>query len=119
MQKKEKILGLDGKMYDQPEDKSINVFEDNTTTPIQTGMIMDGVENPLEDKENTQTLTDLENKTKLDDKTLQRLMAYQNRRPSIREYAKIGRNDPCPCGSNLKYKNCCLSSGKYEKYIKK
>ena len=21
---------------------------------------------------------------------------------------KIGRNDPCPCGSGLKYKNCCL-----------
>lgn len=20
---------------------------------------------------------------------------------------KIGRNDPCPCGSGLKYKNCC------------
>lgn len=22
--------------------------------------------------------------------------------------AKIGRNDPCPCGSGLKYKKCCL-----------
>jgi len=22
---------------------------------------------------------------------------------------KIGRNDPCPCGSGKKYKNCCLS----------
>jgi len=22
---------------------------------------------------------------------------------------KIGRNDPCPCGSGLKYKKCCLS----------
>jgi methionyl aminopeptidase len=22
---------------------------------------------------------------------------------------KIGRNDPCPCGSGLKYKRCCLS----------
>lgn len=21
---------------------------------------------------------------------------------------KTGRNDPCPCGSNKKYKNCCL-----------
>ncbi len=21
---------------------------------------------------------------------------------------KVGRNDPCPCGSGLKYKNCCL-----------
>ena len=23
---------------------------------------------------------------------------------------KVGRNDPCPCGSGLKYKKCCLSS---------
>lgn len=30
-----------------------------------------------------------------------------------REY-KVGRNDPCPCGSGKKYKNCCLTSGKYE-----
>src|SRR5258708_13325620 len=22
--------------------------------------------------------------------------------------AKIGRNDPCPCGSGKKYKRCCL-----------
>lgn len=21
---------------------------------------------------------------------------------------KVGRNDPCPCGSGLKYKKCCL-----------
>jgi hypothetical protein len=24
---------------------------------------------------------------------------------------KIGRNDPCPCGSGKKYKNCCLGKG--------
>ncbi len=24
---------------------------------------------------------------------------------------KIGRNDPCPCGSGKKYKKCCLNSG--------
>lgn len=24
---------------------------------------------------------------------------------------KIGRNDPCPCGSGLKYKKCCMGKG--------
>lgn len=24
-----------------------------------------------------------------------------------RKHEKIGRNDPCPCGSNKKYKKCC------------
>ena len=27
--------------------------------------------------------------------------------PVRRKSAKIGRNDPCPCGSGLKYKQCC------------
>ena len=25
--------------------------------------------------------------------------------------AKVGRNDPCPCGSGKKYKQCCLGKG--------
>ena len=24
-----------------------------------------------------------------------------------RETPKVGRNDPCPCGSGKKYKHCC------------
>ena len=35
-------------------------------------------------------------------------------RPVVRDNKKIGRNDPCPCGSGKKYKNCCMDSGKYE-----
>lgn len=27
----------------------------------------------------------------------------------IREKVKVGRNDPCPCGSGKKYKKCCLN----------
>ncbi|MBW1647911.1 MAG: preprotein translocase subunit SecA [Deltaproteobacteria bacterium] len=29
------------------------------------------------------------------------------RRPAQRTAAKVGRNDPCPCGSGKKYKKCC------------
>ena len=28
-------------------------------------------------------------------------------RTVVRETPKVGRNDPCPCGSGKKYKNCC------------
>jgi len=28
--------------------------------------------------------------------------------PIVRKSAKIGRNDPCPCGSGKKYKKCCI-----------
>lgn len=27
----------------------------------------------------------------------------------VRETPKVGRNDPCPCGSGKKYKKCCLN----------
>ena len=28
---------------------------------------------------------------------------------------KVGRNDPCPCGSGKKYKNCCLQKEQQKK----
>ena len=31
----------------------------------------------------------------------------QNKKPVTREDDKVGRNDPCPCGSGKKYKKCC------------
>ena len=34
--------------------------------------------------------------------------------PYVRQTPKIGRNDPCPCGSGKKFKKCCLTGG--EKY---
>jgi uncharacterized protein YchJ len=29
----------------------------------------------------------------------------------VRDSPKVGRNDPCPCGSGKKYKKCCGRSG--------
>ena len=33
----------------------------------------------------------------------------------VRTEPKIGRNEPCPCGSGKKYKNCCLNKNEKEK----
>jgi SEC-C motif-containing protein len=30
-----------------------------------------------------------------------------NQKPVTREGPRVGRNDPCPCGSGKKYKKCC------------
>ncbi len=37
--------------------------------------------------------------------------AQDTRKPETfrREMPKVGRNDPCPCGSGKKYKNCCMN----------
>jgi hypothetical protein len=31
--------------------------------------------------------------------------------PAPRQILKVGRNEPCPCGSNKKYKDCHESAG--------
>ncbi len=32
----------------------------------------------------------------------------ETKKPVKRTTEKVGRNDPCPCGSGKKYKNCCM-----------
>ncbi|MDY6800606.1 MAG: DUF1186 domain-containing protein [Bacteroidota bacterium] len=34
---------------------------------------------------------------------------HRNEETYVREEPKIGRNDPCPCGSGKKYKKCCMN----------
>jgi preprotein translocase subunit SecA len=35
-----------------------------------------------------------------------------SKKQPVRRSEKVGRNDPCPCGSGKKYKNCCLKNEK-------
>lgn len=42
-----------------------------------------------------------------DEETRKRLYREQKASGTIRKEKKIGRNDPCPCGSGKKYKKCC------------
>ena len=38
---------------------------------------------------------------------LKKFYKEQKESTTIRKQKKIGRNDPCPCGSGKKYKKCC------------
>lgn len=49
------------------------------------------------ESDKTEDVTDLE-------KLLRRTASSRATLPRV---ARIGRNDPCPCGSGLKYKRCC------------
>ena len=42
-----------------------------------------------------------------DKETQKQLSLEQKKSGTIRKEKKIGRNDPCPCGSGKKYKKCC------------
>jgi uncharacterized protein len=38
---------------------------------------------------------------------LERIREAASRAPPLAHRSKVGRNDPCPCGSGQKYKRCC------------
>lgn len=37
-------------------------------------------------------------------------LAKMPKKPFVREEPRVGRNDPCPCGSGKKYKKCCMKN---------
>ncbi len=41
-------------------------------------------------------------------KTFEKIIDYKEETKDEEKPVSIGRNEPCPCGSGKKYKNCCL-----------
>ena len=80
------------------------------------GMIMDAF-NRSEKLKNALNNLDKAIDNKREKEMIEVLNQYKNAHtPKIKEY-KIGRNEPCPCGSGKKFKNCCINKEKYKKYI--
>lgn len=77
---------------------------------METGMIMDAVQS---EKESVQA--SLETALGASPSHIQYMMP-QRPKQQVRKHSKIGRNDKCPCGSEKKYKHCCLATGTYEGY---
>lgn len=48
-----------------------------------------------------------------------RIMNYRKPVQQVRDGKKIGRNDPCPCGSGKKFKHCCMNKGEYNQLVDK
>jgi len=67
------------------------------------------------DEEANEKLKDFEDSVITGDQLAQ-LRALYSRKPKqlVRKHAKVGRNEPCPCGSGKKFKNCCMNSGKFD-----
>ena len=38
---------------------------------------------------------------------LVKLYGKESKKKTPKRVKKVGRNEPCPCGSGKKYKNCC------------
>lgn len=40
---------------------------------------------------------------------MQHRLGYKHPTPQLPARRDVGRNKPCPCGSGMKYKKCCMS----------
>ena len=83
-----------------------------------TGMIMDVVNNTADIEKKTEAMNAAISNDQMKKLEVLAKQWNDNHTPKVRKFEKIGRNDPCPCGSGKKYKNCCLNTGKFEGYKK-
>ena len=56
-----------------------------------------------------QKVIDKAEKKRRDEIYEQRKKERQQQQEEAKKYKHLGRNDPCACGSGLKFKKCCLS----------
>ncbi len=78
---------------------------------VQQTLIAEEGEVELQSEERAADRPDLTMPFKQEDlnhSMLQQIEVGQSKTPHLRDVAKIGRNEPCPCGSGKKYKKCCL-----------
>lgn len=65
------------------------------------------------DFKNKETKISVSSKSSLDKDTMMDLIKEGGKRvmnsPYIRQNVKVGRNEPCICGSGIKFKKCCLN----------
>jgi preprotein translocase subunit SecA len=47
--------------------------------------------------------------------TQEKKQKQEAKKQPVRRGKKVGRNEPCPCGSGEKYKNCCMATKKLQK----
>jgi len=86
--------------YEEPVDEDINEFlkalEGKNIEEIMN--TMPEIPQEIDEMDSDEILKQLEAQTKVLEEQLKR---------------KVKRNDPCPCGSGKKYKNCCGKSPKF------
>ena len=82
----------------------INDIKFNTIKTLQ--LIQFRIEDPEEEAKNV--AQQLEMQRKLDEATREFNLSGQSEKFSTK---KVARNEPCPCGSGKKYKQCCGKSG--------
>lgn len=83
---------------------------------INTGLIMDSIKDiPENIKEKIDEIHEKAASEKDKENMAKQIALYKARHTTlVNDKKKIGRNEPCPCGSGKKFKNCCMGNGTYD-----
>jgi protein translocase subunit secA len=93
----------------------VSIVTPQTTPPMQSNVAPDGMPAPVADPAAAQRAHELlaRERSKLEDHLRTARTSHggesapaEARAEKGEDGKKIGRNDPCPCGSGKKYKNC-------------
>ena len=91
-----------------PEDQTSDQTHDQTVTSDPAALDFEPKPPYIPSQEVVDKLRALVSKRKEEMAERERL-ATMPRQPYVREEPRVGRNDPCPCGSGKKYKKCCMN----------
>jgi len=92
-----------GLFFDEDLEISFALMESNFFSYVFSGMLMFSA-----NKENVEKMASILNKYNLE--YFEPYDLLEREKAFASEKRKIGRNEPCPCGSGVKYKKCCLDS---------
>lgn len=98
-----------GKAMTLAPERWSSIAEDERLQPLLTPFIgfLDVADPDFEPADNIDELLDEAATTIPRAAIILRKIAQFSTAPAAGRRSKIGRNDPCPCGSGLKYKRCC------------
>ena len=78
--------------------REISSFLSRASLPVREDANMREAQKPTNDDRNL--------KTSREDEVLKQRTSEPQKTQPVRVEKKVGRNDPCPCGSGKKYKQC-------------
>lgn len=99
---------LEIKRRGRPEDSKLNLYKDifSLYQDIVANWYFAEDEIQLEKQELENELEEGKKEVELLEAELKALK--KERGAQTQQFKNVGRNDPCPCGSNKKYKKCCM-----------
>lgn len=94
------------------------IMENSNVQSLQeTGMIMDAVKVSEENNNKREAMEAAISNDQMKKFEAMTKAWQEAHTQKVRKFDKVGRNDPCPCGSGKKFKNCCMNKKNWDELV--